>query len=101
MAKQIPPTPPDINGHELQDGFHQIMQHNAKNQQQSHAYTGDNGVYAASGNAYNTPEPEAGQWYMDQYGNRTYMYHNQHHMAGDVQYVRPFPIQSDASAGGD
>ena len=92
MAKQTPPTPPDVDGRELQDGFHQLMQHNTKTQHQANAYAGDSGAYVTSGSSYNTPEPEAGQWYMDQYGNRTFMYHNQNPIAGDVQYVSNWRI---------
>ena len=98
MAKQTLPTPPDVDGRELQDSFHQLLQHNVKNQYQANAYAGDSGADVAPGSSYNTPEPEAGQWYMDQYGNRAFMYHNQNHLAGDVQYVSKRRLNSHTNA---
>ena len=87
MANQHPPTPPEVEGHELQDGFHQLLQHNARSQHQPNGYSIDNASYIPSGNTYNTPEPELGQWFVDQYGNRSFMYHNQNNLGGDIQYV--------------
>jgi hypothetical protein len=87
MGNQHPPTPPEVVGHELQDGFHQLLQHNNRNQQQPYGYSIDNGSYITSGNTYNTPEPELGQWFVDQYGNRSFMYHSQNNPGSDIQYV--------------
>lgn len=87
MANQHPPTPPEVQGRELQDGFHQLLQHNARSQHQPNGYSIDSASYIPSGNTYNTSEPELGQWFVDQYGNRSFMYHNQNNLGGDIQYV--------------
>ncbi|KAK4692617.1 hypothetical protein P7C71_g4623, partial [Lecanoromycetidae sp. Uapishka_2] len=93
LASQNPLTPPDIEGHELQDGFHQLLQHNARTPHQSNKYALDQGSYLPSSNpSYTTPETDfGGQWYMDQYGNQSFMYPDQVSRGGDIQYYTVAP----------
>ena len=90
MGKQRPQTPPAIDAGEAQDGFlHGLAQHNAMIEHQPAPYTLDNGSYVHSGTSttYGTPEP--GQWYMDQYGNRSFAYHDPPNFGMDMPYVSP------------
>ena len=93
MANQHPPAPPEVERHELQDGFHQLLQHNSRSQHQPNGFSIDNGSYMPSANTYGTPEPELGQWFVDQYGNRSFMYQTQNGLGGDMQYVSSGQIQ--------
>ena len=91
MVKQPPPTPPSADGRQLQDGFGHIMQDSARSEQQANTYALDNSSYIPSGatSFENTPEPEVGQWYMDQYGNKTFrLYQEQNHLGVDMNFVR-------------
>lgn len=90
MVKQPPPTPPSADGHQLQDSFGHIMQHNARSEHQVDTYALDNSLYMPSGASSfdNTPEPEMGQWYMDQYGNRSFHpYQEQNNLGVDMSFV--------------
>ena len=90
MAKQPPPTPPSANGRQLQDGFGHMMQHNTRNEHQNNTYALDNSAYIHSGATSfdTTPEPDAGQWYMDQYGHKMYRpYHEQNNPGVDMTLV--------------
>ncbi len=85
-----PPTPPDVDGTELQDGFHQLLQHNAGSQPQPGAQALGNSPYMQSRPTvlYDTPEPESeGQWYLDQYGEKRLVYNDQGNLVEEVQYV--------------
>lgn len=89
VATMAPPTPPEIDGHKLQAGFQQLLQHNSRSQSQPGPYALDNGSYVPSAptTSYNTPEPEMGAWYLDHYGNKRFMYHDQVDLGGEMQYV--------------
>jgi len=89
LASQHPPTPPDLDSHELQDGFHRLLQHNARTPHQPNQYAMDHDSYVPSSTtSYTTPEPDfGGQWYVDQYGNESFMYPDQVSRGGDIQYV--------------
>jgi len=89
LASQHPPTPPDLDSHELQDGFHRLLQHNARTPHQPNQYAMDHDSYVPSSTtSYTTPEPDfGGQWYVDQYGNECFMYPDQVSRGGDIQYV--------------
>ena len=90
MTKQRPPTPPSTNGRQLQDGFGHLVQHNARGEQQANTYALDNGAYIHSGaNLFDTtPEPDLGQWYMDQYGNKSFrIYQEPNNLGMDIGLV--------------
>ena len=90
MVKQPPPTPPSASGHQLRDGFGHLMQHNARSEHQPNTYTLDNSPYIPSGATSfdNTPEPEIGQWYMDQYGSKSFhLYQGQNSFGADMSFV--------------
>lgn len=90
MVKQPPPTPPSADGLQLHNAFGPLMQHNARSEHQANTYALDNSAYIASGAASfdNTPEPEIGQWYMDQYGHKTFHpYQEQLNLGMDVSFV--------------
>ena len=87
-AIMAPPTPPELNSQELQDGFDQLLQHNARGQPQTDSFAFDHGPYMPGPAApFTTPEPEQGQWYADQYGNKSFLYHDQRNPSGDLQFV--------------
>ena len=91
MAKQHPPTPPSANGRQLQDGFGHLVQHNARGEHQANTYALDNSAYIHSGATSfdTTPEPDLGQWYMDQYGNKSFrIYPEQNSLGVDMGLVR-------------
>ncbi|KAL6718011.1 hypothetical protein ACLMJK_004096 [Lecanora helva] len=82
-----PPTPPEIDGQGLSDGLHELLQHNTRGQPSQESYSFDNGSYIPGQHApFTTPEPEQGGWYMDQFGNKNYLYHDQTNLGGDVQF---------------
>ena len=90
MVKQPPPTPPTVGSRQLQDGFGHLVQHSAQNEDQANTYALDNSAYLPSGvtSFDNTPEPEIGQWYMDQYGNKTFrLYQEQNTLGMDMSFV--------------
>ena len=90
MVKQPPPTPPSAGGQQLRDGFGHLLQHNVRNEHQNNTYTLDNSPYIPSGATSfdNTPEPEIGQWYMDQYGNKSFhLYQGQNNFGADMNFV--------------
>ena len=90
MVKQPPPTPPGADGRQLQDGFGHLVQHNARSEHQANTYALDNSPYMPSGVASfdNTPEPEVGQWYMDQYGNKSFhLFQEQNNLGVDMGFV--------------
>ena len=90
MVKQPPPTPPSAEGHQLQDSFGHIVQHNARSESHVNTYALDNSPYMLSGATSfdNTPEPEMGQWYRDQYGNTSFHPYQEHNNLGmDMGYV--------------
>ncbi|KAF6221051.1 hypothetical protein HO133_002732 [Letharia lupina] len=89
MVKQPPPTPPSVDGRQLQDGFGHLVQHNARGEHQANIYALDNSPYIPSGATSfdNTPEPEIGQWYMDQYGNKSFrLYQEQNGLGVDMSF---------------
>lgn len=91
MAKQPPPTPPSVDSRQLQDDFGHLVQHNARNEHQANTYAIDNNPYMTSGATSfdGTPEPEIGQWYIDQYGNKSFrVYQEQQNNLGvDMGFV--------------
>lgn len=90
MVKQPPPTPPSANGHQLQDGFGPLVQHNARSEHQANTYALDNSSYMPSGATSfdNTPEPDRGQWYVDQFGNTSlHHYQEQNNLGVDMGFV--------------
>lgn len=90
MVKQPPPTPPSADGRQLQDSFGHLGQHNARSEQQVNAYALDNSAYIPSGATSfdNTPEPEIGQWYVDQYANKALRrYPEQNNFGVDMSFV--------------
>ena len=90
MVKQPPPTPPSADSHQFQDNFGHLLQHNARSEHQANTYALDNSPYMLSGDTSydNTPEPEMGQWYMDQYGNRSFHPYQEHNNLGvDMSFV--------------
>ena len=89
LPSQHPPTPPDNDDHDLQDGFNQLLQHNARAQHPSDQYNMSHTPYVQSSNtSYTTPEPDlGGQWYVDQYGNQSWMLPDQLTRVADPQYV--------------
>lgn len=90
MVKQPPPTPPSAEGHQLQDSFDHIVQHNARSEPHVSTYALDNSPYMLSGPTSfdNTPEPEMGQWFRDQYGNTSFHPYQEHNNLGmDMSYV--------------
>ena len=87
MVKQPPPTPPSGDGRQLQDGFGHLLQHN---EHQANTYALDTSAYISSGATSfdNTPEPDIGQWYMDQYGNKAFrLYPEQNNLGVDMSLV--------------
>lgn len=83
-----PPTPPEMDGQELQEGIHQLLQHNSGHQAQTEHYPLDNGSYIPGPAVpFTTPEPEQGGWYKDQFGNKNYMYHDQVNLGAELQIV--------------
>ncbi len=92
IATMAPPTPPETDGQELQDGFHQLVQHNARSQPQPESYPFDNGSYIPGPPApFTTPESEPGAWYMDHLGNRSYLLHGQGNRGGEMAFVSCVP----------
>lgn len=90
MVKQPPPTPPSADGRQLQDGVGHLVQHNARSEHQANTYALDNSPYMPSGATSfdNTPEPEMGQWYVDQFGNRSFhLYQEQSNLGLDMNFV--------------
>ena len=88
IATMTPPTPPEIDGQGLQDGFHELLQHNTRARPQQESYTFENASYIPGPVApYTTPDPEQGGWYADQFGNKSYLFHDQANLSGDVQFV--------------
>ena len=67
-----------------------MVQHNARSEHQANAYALDNSLYmpSAATSFDNTPEPEVGQWYMDQYGNKSFhLYREQNNLGVDMGFV--------------
>lgn len=90
MVKQPRATPPSANGRQLQDGFGHLVQHNTGSEHRTNAYALDSSPYMPSGATSfdNTPEPEIGQWYMDQYGNKSFhLYQGQSNIGVDMTFV--------------
>lgn len=90
MVKQPPPTPPSADGRQLLDGFGHLVQHHVRSEHQANPYALDNSPYMPSGTTSfdNTPEPEIGQWYMDQYGNKSFrLYQEQNNLGVDMSFV--------------
>lgn len=90
MVKQPPPTPPSADSRQLQDGFGHLVQHNARSEHQASTYALDNSPYMPSGAASfdTTPEQEIGQWYIDQYGNKSFrLYQEQNNLGVDMSFV--------------
>lgn len=90
FGKMAPPTPPDIDGAELHEGFHQLLQHNAGGQTQQGPHVLGHSPYVQSRPTatYSTPEPELeGQWYFDQYGDKRLVYNDHGNLVEEVQYV--------------
>ena len=90
MVKQPPPTPPSAGSRQLQDGFGHLVQHNVRSEDQANTYALDNSAYLPSGASSfdNTPEPEIGQWYVDQYGNKNLgLYQEQDVLGMDMGFV--------------
>lgn len=90
FGQMAPPTPPDVDGTELHDDFHQLLQHNAGSQPLSGTQLLGNSPYTQSRSTalYNTPEPELeGQWYLDQYGEKRFVYNDHGNLLEEVQYV--------------
>ena len=90
MVKQPLPTPPSADGRQLQDGFGRLVQHNVRSEQQANAYVLDKSAYIPSGvtSFDNTPEPEIGPWYMDQYGGKLHRtYPEQNNFGVDMSFV--------------
>ena len=90
MVKQPPPTPPSADGRPVQDGFGHLVQHNARSEHQANTYALDNSPYMPSGATSfdNTPESELGQWYIDQFGNRSFhLYQEQSNLGLDMNFV--------------
>ena len=83
-----PPTPPGIDGQELHDGFDQLLQHNIRGQPHPEAYAFDSSSYVPGPPApFTTPEPEQGGWYVDQFGNKNYLYHDQTNLGAEIPFV--------------
>ena len=83
-----PPTPPEMNGQEAQQGLHQFFQQNGRNQAQSEHYRLDDGSYMPDQTIpFTTPEPEQRGWYTDQFGNKNYLYHDQVNLGANIQFV--------------
>ena len=90
VATMAPPVPPGSDGNETQDDFQRLVQHNARGQAQPNPYAFDNGAYAPPmpTSTYSAPAPELGGWYMDQYGNKRFVYHEGGiNTGGDNPYV--------------
>ena len=90
MVRQPPPTPSSGDGRQLQDGFGHLVQHNTRSEHQANPYALDNSAYIPSGatSFENTPEPEIGQWYIDQYGNKSFrLYQEQNNLGVDMGFV--------------
>ena len=77
VATMAPPTSPEANGNEIQDDFQRLLQHNGQNQAQQNPYAFENGSYMppVPSTTFGAPAPDLGAWYMDQYGNKRFMYH--------------------------
>lgn len=91
-----PPTPPDVDGTELHDGFHQLIQHNAGSEPQPGAYVVENGPYMQSKTtaSYGTPEPELeGRWMVDQYGEKRLVYNVQGKLFEEVPQVSQLSVR--------
>ena len=90
MVKQSPASPPRADSHQLQDAFGHLMQHNTRSEHQANTYAMDNSPYMGSGAASfdTTPEPEIGQWYMDQFGNKAFrLYQDPNNLGVDMSFV--------------
>ena len=90
MVKQPPPTPPSVDSRQLQDDFGHLVQHHARTEHQANTYALDNSPYVPSGATSfdNTPEPEIGQWYQDQYGNKSFrLYQEQNNLGVNMGFV--------------
>ena len=88
VATMTPPTPPKVDGQELQEGFHHLLQHTTRNQPQPNAYVYDNGSYIPGPPApFTNPEPEQGAWFVDNLGNQNLLYHDQANRGGEIQFV--------------
>lgn len=90
MVKQPPPTPPMADGRQLQDGFGHLLQQNTRTEHQASTYALDNNPYMPSGTTSfdNSPEPDMGQWYVDQFGNKSFhFYQEQNNLSVDMSFV--------------
>ena len=89
LPSQHPPTPPDVDGHQADDdGIGQLLQNNTAGQLQPTSLQMARTPYLPSSTtSYATPEPEFGQWYEDQYGNKSFMLPSQADAGREPKYV--------------